>query len=149
MAEQQGVVYAKTAAEAMKLNVDMDNPTDREKLRPTVLDLVAGRIASSIRVARAFTYENQPENYGSAITHPPKFTCDQRATRVDRLRHLSLLEHAVEANLVVALNIPIEFTLHFLRRCESSYLFWAASFSNNSVDLSSSSIAWASFLTPR
>ena len=29
------------------------------------------------------------------------------------------------------------------------YLFLGASFSNNSVDLSSSSMAWASFLTPR
>jgi hypothetical protein len=48
LAEQQGVVYAKTAAEAMKLNVDMDNPADREKLRPAVLELVAGRIARSI-----------------------------------------------------------------------------------------------------
>jgi hypothetical protein len=61
LAEQQGVVYAKTAAEAMKLNVDTDNPADREKLRPAVLDLVAGRIASSIPVARAFTYENHPK----------------------------------------------------------------------------------------
>jgi hypothetical protein len=30
-------------AEAMKLNLDMDNPADREKLRRAVLDLVAGR----------------------------------------------------------------------------------------------------------
>ena len=43
MAEQQGVVYAKTVAEAMKLKVDMDNPADREKLRRAVLDLVAER----------------------------------------------------------------------------------------------------------
>jgi hypothetical protein len=64
LAEQQGVVYAKTAAEAMKLNVDMDNPADREKLRPAVLDLVAGRIARSIPVARAFTYENHPKITG-------------------------------------------------------------------------------------
>ena len=31
--EQQGVAYAKTMAEAMKLKLDMDNPADRQKLR--------------------------------------------------------------------------------------------------------------------
>ena len=43
LAEQQGVAYAKTVAEAMNLKVDMNNPADREKLRRAVLDLVAGR----------------------------------------------------------------------------------------------------------
>ena len=43
LAEQQGIAYAKTVAEAMKLKLDMDNPADREKLRRAVLDLVAGR----------------------------------------------------------------------------------------------------------
>jgi hypothetical protein len=43
LAEQQGVAYAKTVAEATNLKVDMDNPADREKLRRAVLDLVAGR----------------------------------------------------------------------------------------------------------
>ena len=43
LAEQQGVAYAKTVAEAMNLKLDMDNPGDREKLRRAVLDLVAGR----------------------------------------------------------------------------------------------------------
>src|SRR6186997_1312817 len=43
LADQQGVAYAKTAAQAMNLKVDMDNPADREKLRQPVLDLVAGR----------------------------------------------------------------------------------------------------------
>ena len=43
LAEQQGVAYAKTVAEAMKLKLDADNPADREKLRRAVLDLVAGR----------------------------------------------------------------------------------------------------------
>ena len=43
LTEQQGVAYAKTVAEAMKLKLDMDNPADREKLRRAVLDLVAGR----------------------------------------------------------------------------------------------------------
>ena len=33
LAEQQGVAYAKTVAEAMKLKLDADNPADREKLR--------------------------------------------------------------------------------------------------------------------
>jgi hypothetical protein len=41
--EQQGVAYAKTVAEAMKLKLDMDNPADREKLRRAILDLVAER----------------------------------------------------------------------------------------------------------
>jgi len=43
LAEQQGIAYAKTVAEAMDLELDMDNPADREKLRRAVLDLVAGR----------------------------------------------------------------------------------------------------------
>ena len=43
LAEQQGVAYAKTVAEAMNLQLDADNPADREKLRRAVLDLVAGR----------------------------------------------------------------------------------------------------------
>jgi uncharacterized protein (DUF1778 family) len=43
LAEQQGIAYAKTVAEAMKLKLDMDNPADREKLRRAILDLVAGR----------------------------------------------------------------------------------------------------------
>jgi uncharacterized protein (DUF1778 family) len=42
LAEQQGVAYAKTVAEAMNLKLDMDNPADREKLRRAILDLVAG-----------------------------------------------------------------------------------------------------------
>jgi hypothetical protein len=43
LAEQQGVAYAKTVAEAMDLKLDMDNPADREKLRRAILDLVARR----------------------------------------------------------------------------------------------------------
>ena len=43
LVEQQGVAYAKTVAEAMKLKLDTDNPADREKLRRAILDLVAGR----------------------------------------------------------------------------------------------------------
>ena len=43
LAQQQGIAYAKTVAEGMKLNLDMDSPADREKLRRAVLDLVAGR----------------------------------------------------------------------------------------------------------
>jgi hypothetical protein len=41
LAEQQGIAYAKTVAEAMNLKVDMDNPADREKLRRAILGLVA------------------------------------------------------------------------------------------------------------
>jgi hypothetical protein len=43
LVEQQGVAYTKIVAEAMNLELDMDNPADREKLRRAVLDLVAGR----------------------------------------------------------------------------------------------------------
>lgn len=43
LAEQQGIAYAKTVAEAMNLKLDMDDPADREKLRRAVLDVVAGR----------------------------------------------------------------------------------------------------------
>ena len=43
LAEQQGVAYAKTVAEAMNLKLDMDNSADREKLRRAILNLVAGR----------------------------------------------------------------------------------------------------------
>jgi uncharacterized protein (DUF1778 family) len=43
LAEQQGVAYAKTVAQAMNLKIDADNPADRQKLRRAVLDLVAGR----------------------------------------------------------------------------------------------------------
>src|SRR5215475_857683 len=43
LVEQQGVAYAKTVAEAMNLNLDMDSPADREKLRRAVLELVAER----------------------------------------------------------------------------------------------------------
>ena len=43
LAEQEGIAYAKTVAEAMKLKIDVDNPAHREKLRRAILDLVAGR----------------------------------------------------------------------------------------------------------
>jgi hypothetical protein len=43
LAEQQGIAYAKTVADAVDLKLDMDNPADREKLRRAVLDLVARR----------------------------------------------------------------------------------------------------------
>ena len=43
LAERQGIAYAQTVAEAMKLKINMDDPADREKLRRAVLDLVAGR----------------------------------------------------------------------------------------------------------
>ena len=43
LAEQQGVAYANTVADAMQLKLDMDKPADREKLRRAILDLVAGR----------------------------------------------------------------------------------------------------------
>jgi len=43
LAEQQGIAYAKTVAKAMNLKLDMDGPSDREKLRRAVLGLVAER----------------------------------------------------------------------------------------------------------
>ena len=43
MAEQRGVAYAKTVAEAMNLKLGADNLADREKLRRAILDLVADR----------------------------------------------------------------------------------------------------------
>ena len=43
LAEQQGIAYAKTVAEALKLKLDMNNAEHREKLRRAVLDLVAGK----------------------------------------------------------------------------------------------------------
>jgi hypothetical protein len=43
LAEQQGIAYAKTVAEAMNFKIDADNPADREKLRRTILGLVAER----------------------------------------------------------------------------------------------------------
>jgi hypothetical protein len=43
LAEQQGVAYAKTVAQAMELKLDMDSPADRDKLRRAILDLVAER----------------------------------------------------------------------------------------------------------
>jgi hypothetical protein len=39
LAEQQGVAYAKTVADAMNLKIDADNLSDREGLRRAVLDL--------------------------------------------------------------------------------------------------------------
>ena len=43
LAEQQGIAYAKTVAEAMNLKIDMNDPADREKLRRAILDVVAQR----------------------------------------------------------------------------------------------------------
>jgi len=43
LAEQQGIAYAKTVAEALNLKVDMDRPADRGKLRRAILELVAER----------------------------------------------------------------------------------------------------------
>ena len=40
LAEQQGVAFAKTIAEAMNLKVDADKPADREKFRRALLELV-------------------------------------------------------------------------------------------------------------
>ena len=39
LAEQQGVAYVKTIADAMNVKIDADNPADREKLRRAILDL--------------------------------------------------------------------------------------------------------------
>src|SRR5262245_49813827 len=52
LAEQQGVAFAKTVAEAMNLNLDADNPADRAKFRRAVLDLVAERKTRKRRTQR-------------------------------------------------------------------------------------------------
>jgi hypothetical protein len=51
LVEQQGIAFAKTIAETMNLTLDMDHPADREKLRRTVLDLVAGRKRAEAKTA--------------------------------------------------------------------------------------------------
>jgi uncharacterized protein (DUF1778 family) len=51
LAEQQGIAYAKAVADAMNLQLNMDNPADREKLRGAVLDLVAGRKKAKVKTA--------------------------------------------------------------------------------------------------
>jgi hypothetical protein len=43
LAEQPGVAFAKTVAQAMNLKLDADNPADREKLRRAILGLVTER----------------------------------------------------------------------------------------------------------
>ena len=49
LAEQQGVAYAKTVAEAMDLKIDTDNPADREKLRRAFSILSPGENAKAKR----------------------------------------------------------------------------------------------------
>ena len=70
LAEQQGVAYAKTVAEAMSLKLDMDSPADREKLRRAVLDLVrreknAKAKRASLKFSRSATlrFHAVPEGY--------------------------------------------------------------------------------------
>ena len=58
LAEQQGVAYAKTVAEAMNLKLDMDNSADREKFRRVVLDLVAER--KNAKAKRALKFSRSP-----------------------------------------------------------------------------------------
>jgi len=43
LAEQQGIAYAKTVAQAMNLKLDADKPADRKKFRRAILELVAER----------------------------------------------------------------------------------------------------------
>jgi hypothetical protein len=49
LAEQQGIAYAKTVAEAINLKLDMNDPADREKLRRAILDVVAEKKAKANR----------------------------------------------------------------------------------------------------
>ena len=71
LAEQQGVAYAKTVAEAMNLKLDMGNPADREKLRRAVLDLVAGRNMRKEKGASiASVTFNANGNYASQTNDP-------------------------------------------------------------------------------
>jgi hypothetical protein len=41
LADQQGMAYLETVAEAMNLKLDANDPADREKFRRAILDLVA------------------------------------------------------------------------------------------------------------
>ena len=71
LAEQQGIAYAKTVAEAMNLKVDADNPADRQKLRRAVLDLVAGRNMRKEKGASiASVTFNANGNYASQANDP-------------------------------------------------------------------------------
>ena len=56
LVEQQGVVYAKTVAEAMYLKLEMDNPAHREKLRRAVLALVGEKNAKAKRACLKFSH---------------------------------------------------------------------------------------------
>ena len=79
LAEQQGVAYAKTVAEAMNLKLDMDNPADREKLRRAVLDLVAGRkMPKAKRAWLKFSRSLSGKHFCSAI-HLAIGFCSARA----------------------------------------------------------------------
>ena len=56
LAEQQGVAYAKTVAEAMGLKIDADNPADREKLRRAIFGLVAGESRSKNGIVEILSF---------------------------------------------------------------------------------------------
>jgi hypothetical protein len=49
LVEQQGIAYAKTVAEAMKLKLDADNPADREKLRRAILGVAERKMRKQKR----------------------------------------------------------------------------------------------------
>jgi hypothetical protein len=73
LAEQQGVAYAKTVAEAMNLKLDMDNPVDREKLRRAILGLVAGRKMpkqEGASLSRWLLFPS-PDEFPNSILGPP------------------------------------------------------------------------------
>ena len=74
LAEQQGVAYAKTVAEAMNLKLDMDNPADREKLRRQFSILSPGEKCQS----------------KNGMVETLSFSFRKRATRRDCVRLIAL-----------------------------------------------------------
>ena len=103
LAEQQGVAYAKTVADAMNLKLDADNPADRDKFRRAILDLVAGR---------KIPKQNRP----GPLSFPPP---SPGAARGDRagwgLSHSSPLQ-------------PAQPTLQIVNRCGHSSRFFRNQF---------------------
>jgi len=87
LAEQQGVAYAKTVAEAMNLKLDMDNPADREKLRRAVLDLVAGRKMPKLKRPGW----NSLQSLGTCLPKAHPFNTNQQ-TGAARLILLSVMQ---------------------------------------------------------
>ena len=80
LAEQQGVAYAKTVADAMNLKVDMDNPAGREKLRRGSHD--AQRREVSDRIVRQLFDETRIDGVGGESHQQQcRSVCDREYVR--------------------------------------------------------------------